>query len=368
MKVEIVRQMMLATRTKYICQLYLPAFFRSYGKRALRTITALLPYLKMFGFSGIYLIALWQDGGYDNGFDIVEYRVNHKFGSQRDLAKLIRKAHQLGLIVGVDVVPNHVSDQHFLVQDALNGVEGYEDTIYTVTKEQAEELTRAGVPSFFGKLAYSELRPGVWARTTFADYHQVNLNWNSPKVQDYFRMVFDRLRKSGVDFVRIDCGMMLLEDVSKADPTNPMACMNPKASVEAIRAVAGDMPLMFEWFDMGSVDIFHDLPWCWAIDNQFVMTGEVDTDWDDAKAIPLLGGHDQMTLVDRGLDPIEFLMATVNSYYAIIDLQTILGWQTLHPGVLPSDAEYDADLKNPNRRYLARRPIAPVIQTFINVA
>ena len=68
---------------KAICQIYLPAFYRSFGKNALAVVTQLLPDLKRVGFSGSYLIALWEDGGYDNGFDIVEYSVNPKYGPNR---------------------------------------------------------------------------------------------------------------------------------------------------------------------------------------------------------------------------------------------------------------------------------------------
>ena len=96
---------------KAICQLYLPAFYRSYGKHAVREVVNLLPTLKDVGFDGLYLISLFMDGGYDNGFDIVAYRVNPKFGTDQDLQSLIDEAHALGLQVGVDVVPNHVSDQ-----------------------------------------------------------------------------------------------------------------------------------------------------------------------------------------------------------------------------------------------------------------
>ena len=230
---------------KSICQLYLPSFFRSYKSNAVNVITSILPKLRDVGFSGIYLIGLFQDGGYDNGFDIVSYTVNSQFGTNEDLIRLISAAHNIGLEVGVDVVPNHVSDKHILAQKCLNDEPGYEDCLYVVSKKEADLLTASGVPSFFGKKAYS-LVNGKYVRTTFADDHQLNLNWNSISVQSYFARLFTNLKAGGIDFARIDCGMMLLEDVTKYDKNNPMACMNPIYSVDAIRNVAGDMPLFFE--------------------------------------------------------------------------------------------------------------------------
>ena len=348
---------------KKICQLYMPAFYRSYDKYAVKKVVELLPSLKGAGFSGIYLIALWEDGGYDNGFDVVEYSINSKFGTDDELDELIYEAHELNLSVGVDVVPNHVSDKHILARNCLNDIPGYEDCLYVVSKEEAKHLTEAGVPSFFGELAYSDFGD-KYVRSTFCDYHQLNLNWQSQKVQEYFREVFQNLKNIGVDFARIDCGMMLLEGVSKANPVNPMACMNPVASIEAIRKVSSGMQLFFEWFDPSTASLFDDMPECYALDCSYVMSGVQNLDWNHRKLIPLVGGHDQMTLADRGIDFKEAMKKMATSEYAFLDIQTLIGWKT-EPGILPGDEKFDASLDNPNQRYRARRPIGPILERFL---
>lgn len=348
---------------KYICMLYSVAFHLSFGKNAIREMGGLLPYIKKAGFDGVYLIALWEDGGYDNGFDIVRYSVNPLFGSHEDFLLLIEEAHRLGLTVGVDIVPNHVSDRNFLAQRCLEGVSGYEDCLYVVTKSEAERLTEAGVPSFFGNLAYSPFGD-KYVRSTFADYHQLNLNWGSKKVQEYFAEVFKGLKSIGVDFARIDCGMMLLEDVTKANRQNPMACMNPRASIEAIRRVSGGMPMFFEWFDPNTACLFEGMPECYALDCSYVMTGRQNLEWHHPKLIPLLGGHDQMTLADRGIDMKDAVAKMRGCSYGFLDMQTIIRWAT-DPKILPGDFLVDADLGNPNQRYRARRPIAPVMYRFM---
>ena len=348
---------------KKICQLYMPAFYRSYGKNAVKKVVELLPKLKETDFSGVYLISLWEDGGYDNGFDVVEYSVNSKFGTDDELEELIYEAHELNLSVGVDIVPNHVSDKNILAQNCLKGVSGYEDCLYVVSKDEAKRLTETGVPSFFGKLAYSDFGD-KYVRSTFCDYHQLNLNWQSQKVQEYFREVFQSFKDIGVDFVRIDCGMMLLEDVSRANPVNPMACMNPVASIEAIRKVSDGMQLFFEWFDPSTASLFDDLPECYALDCSYVMSGVQNLDWNHKKLIPLVGGHDQMTLADRGIDIEEAMKKMETSEYAFLDIQTLVGWET-EPGILPDDGKFDASLQNPNQRYRARRPIGPILERFL---
>lgn len=353
--------MKLKTNKTLYCQLYVPALYRSYGKDALKMANKMLWKLKSVGFGGVYLISLWKDGGYDNGFDIVEYSVNPKFGTDIELLALIQVAHDLGMEVGVDVVPHHVSDLNTLARGCINGTLGFSDCLYVVSEDEAMRLTEAGVPSFFGEHAYSRIG-GKYVRSTFADYHQLDLNWNSAKVQEYFRQVFRRLKGIGVDFARIDCGMMLLEDVSRADPRNPLGVLNPKESVQAVRAVAGGMKLFFEWFDPASGYMFENMPECYALDCSFVLTGEVNTHWNHPKMVPLLGGHDQMTVADRGLDHEELIdkLLVAPGEYGFLDIQTLIGWKT-EPGLQSGDQDYDADPANPNERYRVRRGAQPII-------
>ena len=140
--------------------------------------------------------------------------------------------------------------------------------------------------------------------------------------------------------------------------------MNPVASVEAIRKVAGGMTMFFEWFDPGTAFLFDDMPECYALDCSYVMTGKQSLEWDHMKLIPLIGGHDQMTLADRGIDIDEMLEKMNGSEYGFLDIQSLIGWKT-DPSILPDDEKYDADLNNQNQRYRARRPIGPIIENFL---
>ena len=349
---------------KIVCQLYLPSFGRSYGKNSLREIFVLLPYLKKAGFSGVYLIALWESGCYDNGFDVVDYKIDPAYGVETTLKLIVDRCHQLGMEIGLDVIPNHVSDKHELAQKCLEGISGYEDVLYVVSKEEAERLTKAGVPSFFGSKPYSDFGD-KYVRTTFCDYRQLNLNWHSSVVQRYFRELFSKLQGMGIDFARVDCAGLLLEDVSKADSSNPLAVYDFGRSVQALRAVNGDMRLFCEWFDPGSAAIFENMPEAYALDCSYVLTGQQNTEWHHRKLVPLIGGHDQMTLSDRGLryDDILRKIESSECEYAFSDLQSVTGHHT-DPEIKPEDKLFDADVNNPNQRYRARRPIHDVIRVF----
>lgn len=364
---------------KKICQIILPQWARTFGVKALEEIEKFLPRLVEDDFTGVYLIALWNSD-VDNGFGVVSYEVSREFTDMpynSGLISIIKTAHALGLEVGVDVVPNHVSDKHLLAQNCLKGVPGYEDALYVVTEEEAARLTAAGALILFGKEAYSEVEGfkglNKFVRNTFCDGRQLNLNWNSHAVQDYFRCLFSRLKGDGVDFVRVDCSILLHEDITKANPDQKLACINAEKSVKAIRDVAGDMPLYHEWFGGPfSPDILNDDPLSYALDCSYVLFGLQPTEWTHPKLVPVLGGHDQMPFMNRaklqGFNEIKVYSDAVSAPSGIIfsDIATECDYMIPESEMEPTEEDkmYDADITNKNRRYLGRRPIKQILDHY----
>ena len=89
---------------------------KTYHGGDLRGIQEHLPYLKDLGVT-----ALWLTPIYDNddstsdyhGYGAVdEYAVEDHFGTMKDYQELVAAAHQLGLKVLLDMVPNHVGPKH----------------------------------------------------------------------------------------------------------------------------------------------------------------------------------------------------------------------------------------------------------------
>ena len=89
---------------------------KTYHGGDLKGIQERLPYLKDLGVT-----ALWLTPIYDNddstsdyhGYGAVdEYAVEDHFGTMRDYQELVAAAHQLGLKVLLDMVPNHVGPKH----------------------------------------------------------------------------------------------------------------------------------------------------------------------------------------------------------------------------------------------------------------
>ena len=76
-------------------------------------IRARLPYLRDLGVDAIWITPWYPSPMADGGYDVADYRaIDPRFGTLEDAEALVREAHELGLRVVIDLVPNHSSDQH----------------------------------------------------------------------------------------------------------------------------------------------------------------------------------------------------------------------------------------------------------------
>src|SRR5215218_8205952 len=90
------------------------------GMGDLRGIKERLPYLQQLGVDAIWLSPFYKSPQADAGYDVADYRqVDPLFGSLADFDAMLQEAHQRGLKVIVDLVPNHTSDEHVWFQEAL---------------------------------------------------------------------------------------------------------------------------------------------------------------------------------------------------------------------------------------------------------
>ena len=89
---------------------------KAYHGGDLKGVQEHLPYLKDLGVTTLWLTPLYQndDGSSDyHGYGAVdEYAVEDRFGTMQDVQSLVAAAHQLGMKVLFDMVPNHVGPRH----------------------------------------------------------------------------------------------------------------------------------------------------------------------------------------------------------------------------------------------------------------
>lgn len=182
------------------------------GEGDLPGLRAKLPYLADLGVDGLWISPWFPSPMADGGYDVSDFRGIHPmFGTLDDADAVLREAHELGLRVIIDLVPNHTSDQHPWFLDALAAAPGSPERARYFFRdgrgESGEEPPNNWI-SAFGGPAWSRItepngEPGQWYLHLFAP-EQPDLDWSNEAVLDDFddvlRFWFDR----GVDGLRID--------------------------------------------------------------------------------------------------------------------------------------------------------------------
>ncbi|MET8629868.1 glycoside hydrolase family 13 protein [Kitasatospora sp. NPDC004669] len=219
-------------RDAVIYQVYPRSFADSNGDGMgdLPGIRSRLPYLCDLGVDAVWLSPFYASPQADAGYDVADYRaVDPMFGTLLDADALIRDAHELGLRIIVDLVPNHSSDQHEWFQRALRDGPASplrERYHFRAGKGENGELPPNDWESIFGGPAWTRTEnpdgtSGDWYLHLFAP-EQPDFNWDNPAVADEFRSILRFWLDMGVDGFRIDVAHGLvkapgLPDIGGAD-------------------------------------------------------------------------------------------------------------------------------------------------------
>ncbi|MEV5646016.1 glycoside hydrolase family 13 protein [Streptomyces flaveolus] len=190
------------------------------GTGDLAGVRARLPYLAGLGVDAVWFTPWYASPLVDGGYDVADYRtIDPAFGTLDDAEKLIADAAELGIRVIVDIVPNHVSDQHAWFRAALAAGPGSperERFHFRPGRGANGELPPNDWPSQFSGVTWTRVPDGEWYLHLFTP-EQPDLNWAHPDVrhehEDILRFWFDR----GVAGVRIDSAALLVKDPALAD-------------------------------------------------------------------------------------------------------------------------------------------------------
>ena len=201
-------------RSAVIYQIYPRSFADSNGDGMgdLPGITSRLESLADLGVDAIWLSPFMRSPQKDAGYDVSDYRdVDPLFGDLADFDEMVAKAHNLGIRVLVDLVPNHTSDQHDWFQAALASPPGSEARAFYHFKDGKGangELPPNNWLSMFGGSAWTRTKnsdgtPGQWYLHLF-DSTQPDLNWENPHVEQAFEAILRFWLDRGVDGFRVD--------------------------------------------------------------------------------------------------------------------------------------------------------------------
>ncbi len=259
-------------RSAVIYQVYPRSFADSDGDGLgdLKGITSRLPALRELGVDAVWLSPFYTSPQNDAGYDVADYcDVDPRFGTLADFDRLVAAAHDLGLRLIVDLVPNHTSDRHVWFQEALASPEG--------SPERARYLFRDGKgphgdtppnnwESVFGGLAWTRVTrtdgtPGQWYLHLF-DKSQPDLDWQNPWVREQFHGILRFWLDRGVDGFRVDVAHGLIKEAGLPDYTAPAEAGSMGGGAHSVEpgsdAAPTDAPTPPYWAQEGVHEIYRD--------------------------------------------------------------------------------------------------------------
>ncbi|MCI2416578.1 glycoside hydrolase family 13 protein [Saccharopolyspora sp. K220] len=179
-------------------------------------ITSKMDYLAWLGVDAIWLTPCYRSRWLDGGYDITDHRdIDPALGTLRDFDRMLAAAHERGIRVLIDIVPNHTSDRHEWFQRALAAEPGSparDRYIFRDGKGPAGENPPSNWESRFGGRAWHRVADGQWYLHLFTP-EQPDLNWENPEVRAEFLDILRFWGRRGVDGFRIDVAAALIKDL-----------------------------------------------------------------------------------------------------------------------------------------------------------
>ena len=176
-------------RDAVVYQVYVRSFADSDGDGLgdLPGITSRLPYLRDLGVDALWITPFYPSPQHDAGYDVADYTdVDPLFGSLADADALLARAHDLGLQVIVDLVPNHTSSEHAWFQAALAAGPGSPERARYLFREGSRPRRRPAAQ----QLGVGLRRPGLDRASTDGQWYlhlfdstQPDLDWRNPEVR-----------------------------------------------------------------------------------------------------------------------------------------------------------------------------------------
>ncbi|MDF2509307.1 MAG: alpha-amylase [Microbacterium sp.] len=218
-------------RSAVIYQIYPRSFADASGDGIgdLPGITSRLDSLQELGVDAIWLSPFMTSPQRDAGYDVADYRdVDPLFGTLADFDEMLAEAHERGIRVIVDLVPNHSSDQHVWFQEALKAAPGSPERaryIFRDGRGESGELPPNNWESVFGggmwqRVTEADGTPGQWYLHIF-DATQPDFDWNNEEVQEEFRSILRFWLDRGVDGFRVDVAHGMIKTEGLPDYTPP---------------------------------------------------------------------------------------------------------------------------------------------------
>ncbi len=178
-----------------------------------------IPYLQELGINLVHLMPMMicPKGKSDGGYAVSDFRkIDPAFGDLSSIEELATNMRKRKMLLTLDVVVNHTSDQHQWAQKARSGDSKYQDYYYIFKDRDVPDMFEETMPEIFpenspGNFTWDETMK-KWVMTVFNSF-QWDLNYSNPAV--FIEMVDVILfwANRGADIVRLDAVAFLWKKI-----------------------------------------------------------------------------------------------------------------------------------------------------------
>ena len=167
-------------------------------------------YFQELGVNMVHLMPMMQcpKGARDGGYAVSDFRqIDPRYGSLHDLQELVSELRKRNILLTLDVVVNHTSDEHVWAQQARHGDTLHQDYYYIFPDREIPDRFEATMPEIFpetspGNFTWDE-EMGKWVMTVFNSY-QWDLNYSNPAVLIEMLDIILYWANQGADIIRLD--------------------------------------------------------------------------------------------------------------------------------------------------------------------
>ncbi|VAX02949.1 Amylosucrase [hydrothermal vent metagenome] len=188
-----------------------------------------LSYLQELGINMIHVmpILVCPRDASDGGYAVSNFRdVDKRVGTLQDLQSLSSSMRQRNILLTLDVVLNHTSDEHEWARRARAGEQKFRDYYYIFDDREIPDMFEKTMPEIFpeispGNFTYDEVM-NKWVMTTFNNY-QWDLDYSNPAVFIEMLDIILFWANQGADIVRLDAVAFLWKKIGTDCQNEPEA-------------------------------------------------------------------------------------------------------------------------------------------------
>lgn len=176
-------------------------------------------YFQDLGVNMVHVMPIMKcpTGQSDGGYAVSDFReVDGRFGSMDDLDRLSNELRKHDILLTLDVVVNHTSDEHEWAKKAIGGEQKYQDYYYTFPNREIPDMFEETMPEIFPDTAPGNFTwiEGMdkWVMTVFKNY-QWDLNYSNPAVFIEMMDVILYWANHGADILRLDAVAFLWKKI-----------------------------------------------------------------------------------------------------------------------------------------------------------